>query len=317
VTRLTRFATPGALLLVASLIARVTSASPSEEAEGRWKLDPRGHGDQVQLTLERSWDRDGSNGQWVWVNTISRRSLRGMPSRAGHGPASMALVHDAGTIHLEGRFDGDHGSGRFTFERDPDFVAEIERQGLGKVSDLDLLQLCADGLGREWIRDLRALGLHGVSLADLIRLHDNGVTPEYVRGLASAGYDELGADDVIRLRNNDVTVEYVRDVSGRGARRPSVEHLVRFRNNGLEARYVAALAPSFQPEDLIRLHNNGLSADYVRDFRALGYESASADELIRLHNNDVTPAFARRAQSLHGRDVTTEELIKLRINGVE
>ena len=301
----------GAALLAATLAWPAAGA----DVEGRWKIDVRNRDDKVQLTLERSWDRAGSHGRWAWVNTVSPSELRGLPKRGEHGPVSIAFPHDAGTLRLEGRFDGDHGSGRFSFERDPAFVAELERQGLGAVEDVDLMRLCVDHMGRAWIRDIRSRGLRRASLADLLRLHDNGVTPEYVSGLAAVGYGELETEEVVRLKNNDVTLEYVRAIAGRGRSRPSAEHLVRFRNNGLPAGFVAALAPDFEPEDLIRLHNNGVSADDVREFRALGY--ASAEELIRLRNNDVTPAFARRAQALHGRDVTTEELIKLRINGVE
>jgi hypothetical protein len=303
----------GGVLLAASLAATAAGAG----VEGKWKVDTRDHGEKTQLTLERSWSEGGSSGRWAWVNTVEPSDLEGLPRSGDHGPVSMAWTHDAGTLRLEGRFDGDHGSGRFTFERNPAFVAELQRQGLGKVDDLSLMRLCVDRMGRTWIRDFRSMGLRRCSLEQLIRLHDNGVTPEFVRGLASIGYDELDAEEVVRLKNNDVTVEYVRGVVGKGRQRPSAEQLVRFRNNGLPSGFVAALAPHFESEDLIRLHNNGLSADYVREFRALGYQSAGADELIRLRNNDVTPAFARRAQSLHGRDVTTEELIKLRINGVE
>jgi hypothetical protein len=301
-----------------AVMATLALAAPAGAAiEGKWTIEPREHRDTVQLRLERSWSQSGSSGSWAWVDDFQRGELHGLPDGNFNGPVTITLDREPGVFRLQGRFDGARGSGHFTFEGNSAFAADLERQGLGHASEQDLLRLSADGLDRAWIQEARSLGLRDLSLENLIRMQDNGVKPEFVQALAAAGYEHLSAEEVVRLANNDVTVDYVRAISSSNEKRPSVEHLVRFRNNGLEPKFVAALSPWFGPEELIRLHNNGVAADEVRDFRALGYESASADELIRLHDNGVTPAFARRAQSLHGRNVTIEELIKLHNNGVE
>ena len=298
-------------------MATTTAAIATTGIEGRWTLDARDRGDHARLNLSRSWNRGASNGRWSSTTDISRGELRGLPaSRGFDGPVTLSLVRESGTLHLEGRLNDGRGSGRFTYERDPGFVADLERAGFHDVNDEQLIRLCIDGLGRAWIKDLRSLGLHDPTLEDLVRLYDNDVKPEFMRALVSAGYGGLGVEDIIRLRNNDVTADYVRGLGVRRGWHPSVEDVVRFRNNGLESAYVSALAPHFDAEEMVRLHNNDVSADFVREFRALGYESATADELVRLRNNDVSPAFARRALTLHGR-VTTEELIKLKVNGVE
>ena len=302
-----------ALALAAGTLAGVASA----EIEGRWTLDARDHGDRVQLGLKRSWQRGGSHGSWSHTTDVSRATIRGLAeAERRDGPVSLQLVREAGTIHMEGRLDDGRGGGRFTFEPDRGFAADLERSGLGPVRDEDLVRLCVGNLGRDWIRDAHALGLRKLSIDGLLRLMNNDVSPAFVRELTAAGYEGLEVDEVVRLRSNGVTPEYVRAIGAGRGRRPSVEELVRFRSNGVEAGFVTALTPHFESEEILRLHNNGVSSDYVRDFRSLGYESASANDLIRLRNNDVSPSFARRAVKLHGR-LTTEELIKLRVNGLE
>jgi len=286
--------------------------------EGSWTLEVRGGGDRVRLNLRRSWNLAGSRGSWSHTDDVPRSELRGLPAtgRAPDGPISLAVVRDAGTLHLQGRLNHGHGEGHFTFEQDAGFVAELRRAGFQDVRDEDLLRLCIEDLGLAWIHDMGSLGLRDPTLSDLMRLQNNGVKPEFVRTLASAGYDGLEVNGVIRLWTNGVTAEYVRGLAAPSGKPWPIEQIVRFHNNGLEAAYVTALAPYFEAEDLVRLHNNGVEVSYVHDFRALGYQSTTANEFVRLRNNDVSPAFARRARELHG-PVSTDDLIKLKVNGAE
>jgi len=310
-----RRVTLAALLAVA--VGWVATPAWAGPVEGSWTLEMKG-GDRARLNLRRSWSLAGGRGSWSHTDEVARGELSGLPAtgRVPNGPVSLALVREAGTLHLEGRLERGHGEGRFTFEPDAGFVADLGRAGIRGVSDEDLIRLCIEDLGRAWIRDMSSLGLGDPTLAGLMRLHNNGVRAEFVRALKAAGYDGLDVDGVIRLSNNGVTSEYVRALEAPPGRSWSVEQIVRFHNNGVEAAYVSALARYFEAEDLVRLHNNGVEASYVRDFRGLGYQSATASDFVRLRNNDVSPAFARRAQELHG-PVSTEDLIKLRVNGAE
>jgi len=311
----TRKVTLATLLAVA--LAAAAAPAWAGPVEGRWTLDLRGSSGRVLLGLSRSWSQGGSRGSWNYTHDVGRSELRGLPTtgRAPDGPISLAIVREAGTLHLEGRLEHSHGEGRFTFQADAGFAADLSRAGFQDVGDEDLVRLCVEDLGLAWIQDLDSLGLHDATLSDLLRLHHNGVKPEFVRALVSAGYD-VDVERVIRLWVNGVSAEYVRGLEAPPGGPWPVEQIVRFHNNGLEAAYVSALARYFEAEDLVRLHNNGVEASYVRDFRALGYESATASDLVRLRNNGVSPAFARRARELHG-PVSTEDLIRLRVNGAE
>lgn len=304
--------------LLAVAVAAAGTPAWAGPIEGTWTLDVRQGKDHVQLDLRRSWNQGGSHGSWRHTDDVPRSQVRGLPAagRVPDGPASLALVREAGTLHLEGRLDHGHGRGRFTFEPDAGFVADLRRAGYQDVRDEVLVRLCIEDLNRAWIQDARSLGLRDVTLSDLLRLRDNGVKLEFVRALVSAGYGGLDANDVIRLSDNDVTSDYVRSLDAHSGQRWSVEQVVRFRNNGVEAPYVSALASYFEADDIVRLHDNGVEVSYVRDFRALGYEAATANDFVRLRNNDVSPAFARRARELHG-PISTEDLIKLRNNGAE
>ena len=305
-----------ASFLVLAFASALPMAARADAAEQRWALDARDHGDQVQLNLRRAWSHGGDHVSWSSTTDVARADIHGLDRARGNGPVSLTLDRDAGIVHLDGRFENGRGSGTFTFEPNREFIAALERAGFRDVTNEDLLRLCVDDLGLDWIRDARALGLRDASLDDLLRIHDRGIDPGFVRGLRDAGYERLTADDIARLHDHAVTLEYVRGIDAPPGRRPGVEDLVKFKDHGIEPGYVSALAPHYEPEEIVRLHDNGVGADYVRDFRALGYKSITAEELTRLHNNGVSPAFARRARELHG-DVSVEDLIKLKTHGLE
>ena len=306
-----------ALLTLALVAVAVAPASVHAAiVDGRWKIEGRESGGHVSLNLTRSWNQGNSKGTWSSTEDYDRDDLRGLPSgRSADGPVSMTIAREAGTIRLDGQMDDGQGSGKFTFTPDPNYVADLKRAGFGNVSDDDVFRLCAHDVDRASIREARSLGLRDLTLEGLIRMRSHGVTPEFVRALNNAGYSNLAVEEVIRLQIHGVTPEYVRGLVSAG-KKPSPEEIVRFKIHGLEPAYVSTLSRWFGPEEMVRLHLNGVSADDVRQFRALGYESAGAEDLVRLQNNGVSPAFARRAQELHGR-VTIDELIKLKINGIE
>lgn len=303
-----------AALLAISLIGSPAALVP---IEGRWSIDARHGGDQVEISLKRSWNEGGSHGTWSFTNDFDRSDLPGLPARrSADGPVSIKIVRESGTIRLEGQMNDGLGSGRFTFESNASFVADLKRAGFRDLSENDLFRVCAHDLSRAWIQDVRSLRLQEVTLDGLLRLDSHGVTPDFVRALAASGYSGLSVDEVVRLQSHGVTADYVRGLGASAKKKPTVDEIVRFKAHGLEPAYVSKLSGSFEPEEMIRLHVHGVSADYVREFRALGYQSASAEDLVRLRNHGVSPEFARRAQTFHGK-VTTDELIRLKVNGVE
>ena len=303
-------------VLLATLLLLSMAAVPAIAApiSGSWIIDARDKEELVDLILRRSWNKGGSKGAWSHSTDIAPSELRGF--RKTDGPVSISIVREAGTLRLDGEMDHGRASGQFTFEADPTFAADLTRAGFGDATDEDLLRCCTHDVGRDWFRNFQSLGLRELTLDGLFRLSAHGVKPEFVRALSAAGYATLEVDDVVRLQVHGVSVDYVRGLGSSSGKKPTTDEIVRYKVHGLEPSYVSSLSRWFDPEEMVRLHLHGVSADYVREFRSMGYQSASVDDLVRLRNHGVSPAFARRAQELHGR-VTTEELIKLKVNGIE
>jgi hypothetical protein len=165
-------------------------------------------GDHIELGFKRSWNRSGSHGAWSSTSDFERSQVRGLPAgKNPSGAVSLSLVRESGTIRMEGRMDDGRGGGRFTFEADQAFVADLKRAGFREVDDEQMLRVCVHDLDREWIRDTKSLGLRDPTLDGLLRLRSHDVTADFVRGLTAAGYSNLSVDEVVRLQSHGVTAD--------------------------------------------------------------------------------------------------------------
>jgi hypothetical protein len=73
------------------------------------------------------------------------------------------IVRSAGTLTCEGWFDDGKGSGHFTYQPNPDFVAELAKRGINAPTG-DLVRLRDHGVDRDYIASLREAGYEHLSL---------------------------------------------------------------------------------------------------------------------------------------------------------
>ena len=88
------------------------------------------------------------------------------------------IARDAGTIALEGRFEGGDGAGHFTFTPRPDYVQDLRQQGYGTLDDEKVFSLATHDVSRGFIRELGQLGYTRLPLDDLLNLRIHGASPE-------------------------------------------------------------------------------------------------------------------------------------------
>src|ERR1700754_1640614 len=131
--RRSRFAGPAMLF---ALITVAASATPSPRGVyGRWLMDFDRDG-SIQLTLKR---RDTGHNSWNSSDDYRRSDFQGLtvPTGAADVPTKFTLPRDAGTISFEGVVNDAGGSGRFTFEPNPDYLAALSRLGYAKPDEDD------------------------------------------------------------------------------------------------------------------------------------------------------------------------------------
>lgn len=263
-------------------------------------------GDKLRLTLKI---RTAPWRKWTSVDDYPLSDLAGLTTGKN---VRFELRRSAGTVRLQGDYDGQRGHGTFTFAGDPAFAEEMG----ASPSDPRLLELAVYAIPLSYVREMRELGYarpaqyhrprnihealrwhfkdlfghgHPSSLQQLEELHSQGITPEFVRGIQEAGYRDVSSSDLVELHLHGVEPAWVQRVSASGYRR-------------------------LLPFQLVELHEHGISPEWLRGMVQAGYGNAAPDQLISLHEHGIDGDSIRRAGSTGGR-LSPEELISLQARG--
>ncbi|HEV8400741.1 MAG TPA: hypothetical protein VGQ18_13000, partial [Gemmatimonadales bacterium] len=64
------------------------------------------------------------------------------------------IVRSAGTLDCDGWFDSGKGSGHFTYQPNPGFVAELAKRGVNAPTDWEQFQMTMAGVGLDLVDEL-------------------------------------------------------------------------------------------------------------------------------------------------------------------
>lgn len=134
-------------------------------------------------------------------------------------------------------------------EEDP--AVDARPAAYGGLSARELMILGTQGVGPEWVRDMRALGYRDASFGSLMGMAVQDVTPSYVRELAEAGYPGLSAGLVTTMRIHDVDRAFIRQVVIRWGTKPSPKELIEMKLTGFDSEPRPS-APPVAPRPPVR-----------------------------------------------------------------
>jgi beta-lactamase regulating signal transducer with metallopeptidase domain len=296
----------GAVVQTACSGTAARQAHHGEESHQTRTWSAERQGDKLRLTLKI---RTAPWKKWTSVDDYPLSQLAGLTQGKD---VRFELRRSAGTVRLQGDYDGRRGQGTFTFAGDPAFAQEMG----GSPSDPRLLELAAYDISLSYVREMRELGYarpaqyhrprnlhealrwhfkdlfghgHPSSLQQLEELHTHGVTPEFVRGIQTAGYRDISSFDLVELRLHGVEPDWVQGMSASGYRR-------------------------LLPIQLVELHQHGISPEWLRGMVRAGYGDVAPDQLISMHLHGLDGDSVRRAGASGGRP-SPEELISMQARG--
>lgn len=296
----------GAVVQTACSHTAARQALHGKESRETRTWDAERRGDKLRLTIKV---RTAPWKKWTSVDDYPLSELAGLTEGKN---VRFELRRSAGTVRLQGEYDGRSGHGTFTFAGDPALAREMGTS----PSDLRLLDLALSGISLSFVREMRELGYarpgqyhrprnlhealrwhfkdlfghgHPSSLQQLEELHSQGVTPEFVRGIQKAGYRDLSSSDLMELHIHGIEPDWVQGVSASGYRR-------------------------LRPFELVELHQHGISPEWLRGMAQAGYGGLAPDQLISLHQHGIDGESVRRAGTSGGRP-SPEELISMQARG--
>ncbi len=284
--------------------ARQSHHGAASQPVRTWTAESQG--DRLRLTLD---SRTSFWRRWTSVDDYPLSQLSGL---ARGTDVRFELRRSAGTIRLQGKYDGRRGEGTFTFAADPALAEEIG----ASPSDLRLLELAVYDVPASYVHEMRELGYgrpspsHGpssfkdyvrwhfqalggtlersASIQQLEELHTRGVTPEFAHAIQESGFRDISSSDLVTLRDHGIDSAYVQGLSATG--------------------YALRI-----PFRVVEFHDHGITPEWLRGVVEAGYKNATPDELISMHVHGLDAESLRKAGS-QGR-LSPEELISLQARG--
>src|SRR5881396_1976682 len=191
------------LLLASFLAAPLLSAQHTVPSGGQWLIEPGEHSGTVQLSVRYGERRHSSN----WSRDVPIGELMGL-SAADMGGSGVTvhfkIVRSAGTLTCEGWFESGKGSGHFTYQPNPEFVAELAKRGINAPPPTawEQFQMTMADVGLEFVDELKRQGYDRPTAGLLARMATHGVDLEYVRAIGAQGYHLKDPERLVRMRDH-------------------------------------------------------------------------------------------------------------------
>ena len=172
----------------------------------------------------------------------------------------------------EGRFSFGAGSGSYTFQANPRFVAELQQLGYDAPREDQLFNMAVMQVTLDFARGIREAGLLA-STDQLVELRIHGVSLPYIRETQNAGYRDFTARDYVEMKIHGVSTDFLRALKHAGYDIPS-RQVIEMKIHGIGVEYIRdlgiyGLKP--EPADLVQMKIHGIDPDFIREARDLGY----------------------------------------------
>ena len=191
------------LLLASFLAAPVLSAQHTVPSGGQWLIERGDHPSTVQLTVRYGEGRHSND----WSRDVPIGELVGLSATDMSGSGATVhfkIVRSAGTLTCEGWFDDGKGSGHFTYQPSPEFVAELAKRGINAPPPTawEQFQMTMSGVGVDLVDELARQKYDRPTAGDLARMGTHGVDLEYVRDIGARGYHLRDPESLVRMRDH-------------------------------------------------------------------------------------------------------------------
>lgn len=273
------------------------------------------------------------------------------PSELVSDASGNTLIRrDAGTLTLKGAYDGDEGTGSFTFERNGSFESFLENQGISARGEeaYYFFKLFLGDVNQNYVRQIKALnynpslnelaklGIHDVDidfinflqgthykdleLGMIVKFAIHGIREGYIRGLAKAGYGTIEANMVKNLAIHGVSIKYLDGLKAQGYGDMDARMVKNFAVHGISIDYLKGLKDhgygNMEPSMVKNFAVHGVSVNYLKSLKEAGYGDLEPYMVKKFAVHGVSSSYI---ESLLGAEIdkpTPQQIQKAKIHGV-
>ncbi|HYE55358.1 MAG TPA: M56 family metallopeptidase, partial [Chitinophagaceae bacterium] len=286
--------------------------------------------------------KEDENDNSMNSTTFNLSEVNNLP-REGSGV--FTVKREAGTMEFTGKFEGDQGMGKYRFLVDRDYVAYMDGQVDGSLSERDAMTFFFVNVTRSYVEDLRGLGYSGLDKGQLIPLAALKVDRAYISSIKEQGYKDVELQELIPLKALNVNSAYIREIREAGYKDVSLQQLVTLKAQGIDKEYLSKMRGSMpgrgtkdkgnkvkdkgdkdkdgnggegSPDvnDVVTFKALKIDDTFINSFKEVGLTDLSNSDLVSMKSVGVTPDYIKSMQALGYRDVPASTWVSMKALGV-
>ncbi|MBS1526208.1 MAG: M56 family metallopeptidase [Bacteroidetes bacterium] len=297
-----------------------------DRTQGVWFATIKG--DKVRMEFRNDDDEHG----WSNSDSFLISEFSSLPKDT---KADFTLKRDAGTLLLNGKFDGDEGYGHYKFTADQSFKNYLEGQGISGVDDNDQFTFFVINVKRTYVEMLKANGFAHLSKDNLISMAALKVDEPYIKFWKESGYNHLTTEQLVSGKALGITREYVQEIHNAGYTHLDFDQLISFKAQGIDGKYIASLKKANlnegkendnqnenvekslpRPDDISSFKAMNIDSSYIRGLKNAGYKNIPMNELTGMKAVGVTPEYIKELSDLGYKNLSANELTSFKSIGV-
>jgi uncharacterized protein YnzC (UPF0291/DUF896 family) len=221
----------------------------SMDTEGAWFATVKGDKISVQFKNDDD-DRNSYNS-----NTFPLSAFKDIATAK-----SFTITRDAGSIVLNGKFEGEQGMGRYKFTGDKEFGSFLAKEGVKDTDEADLMVYFLVDVNKAYVMMLKGAGYKDLEKNELVPLAAMKIDAAYIQSIKSSGYPNISIQNLIPFKALDITPEYIQDIRKAGYTNISASQLISFKAQKIDGKYIADVRSASKSDNKANSNQNSTSS---------------------------------------------------------
>lgn len=231
------------------------------------------------------------------------------------------LNKPSGTITFQGRFPNDKGNGDFTFTKNSDFEAFLEKEGISSGGDdrYNYFKLFLGDVSKEYVLGLKKHG-YLPTLKQLGKLGIHDVDLEYINSIANTNYNGLELDMLLKFAIHDISMNYIKDLEKAGYGDIDANMVKKFAIHNVSIDYINGLSKAgysnLDPNMIKNFAVHDITLDYIRGLSEVGFANLEPQMLKNFAVHDISPKYIKSIRDTGISDTDANSYKKAKIHGL-
>ncbi|TMM59303.1 hypothetical protein FEE95_07680 [Maribacter algarum] len=231
------------------------------------------------------------------------------------------LNKPSGSIKFQGAFPNDKGNGDFTFAKNREFEAFLNKEGISTNNDdrYKYFKLFLGDVSKEYVLGLKRHG-YKPTLKQLGRLGIHDVEIEYINSIANTNYKGLELDMLLKFAIHDISIDYIKDLEKAGYGNIDANMLKKFAIHDVSIDYINGLTragySNLDPNMIKNFAVHDITLDYIQDLSRVGFANLEPRMLKNFAVHDISPKYIKSLQDTGISDVNPNSYKKAKIHGL-